>query len=198
MPITWLINILWDHSDGRAKNRTQPVSTPAFVSNQLEKKKKATRFCCQCLILLLHLFHQSWRETYCEWQQFALLLIQLCCRTAQASQQGSGMWRLEVSLAAHFGDWDELTGPVLLSSLCWYAVNHSRVAPCLTPSQTFPYLNRQFLIGAKGSVQHDDPVLIQRQREGFWLPQPCSPRCVLNVRDAVSSQHVQTLHVFQD
>lgn len=44
-----------------------------FCFQSIEKKKKpqdfAASLACWRLILLLH---QGWRETYCEWQQFAL------------------------------------------------------------------------------------------------------------------------------
>jgi len=66
------------------------------------------------------------------------------------------------------------------------------------PLQIFPYLCGWVLVGPKGPVEHDDPILVQRKREGFWLSQPSTPRRVLDLRNTFSSQHVQILHVFQD
>lgn len=76
--------------------------------------------------------------------------------------------------------------------------HYSRMALSLIPLQTLPYLCGWVLIGPKGSVEHDNPILIQCEREGFWLPEPSSPRLVLDVRDALSSQQVQVLHLLQE
>jgi len=57
VPINILINILWNHSDGRGKNMSQPVSTSVLLfPTNLKKKKQTkkqknprqiTRLCCQ-------------------------------------------------------------------------------------------------------------------------------------------------------
>lgn len=83
VPATILITTLWNHSHGRGENRSWPVVPQHFCfkklknkqtskNNKRNKQTKNSRPCCQprwCLIVLLH---QVWRETYCEWQQFAL------------------------------------------------------------------------------------------------------------------------------
>lgn len=68
----------------------------------------------------------------------------------------------------------------------------------LIPLQPFPYLCGGVLVGAEGSVAHDDPISVQGEQEGLWPPQPSPPGRVLDLRNALSDQRVQILNVLQD
>lgn len=65
-------------------------------------------------------------------------------------------------------------------------------------SPALPYLRGWVLVGPEGSVSHDDPILVQGEREGLRQPQPSPPGSVLDLRNALSDQRVQILNVLQD
>lgn len=124
MPITWLINILWDHSDGRAKNRTQPVSTPAFVSNQLEKKKKSHK-------ILLPVFNTAAPSIPSELEGDLLWMAAVCTVTYPTVLQNSA--------GIPAGQWDVKAGGLVSCSfwgLRWTHWSCSSKFPLLIRSES--------------------------------------------------------------